>query len=93
VIVPLLYASLAVNVVVFLAFGIDKWKARRRAWRIPEGTLLWLTWATGLVGGWMAISFFRHKTKKRSFRIRMYLASVFNLAWPLLYLGWRGDLS
>lgn len=90
---PILYAVAAVNLLTFLAFGLDKWKARRAARRVPEATLLWLTWATGLVGGWFAVSTFRHKTRKRSFRIRMYLATVFNLAWLLVWLGWRGDLT
>ena len=31
----------------FALMGVDKWKARREAWRIPEGTL----WAFALLGG------------------------------------------
>ena len=29
----------AVNIVAFIMYGIDKEKARRGAWRIPESTL------------------------------------------------------
>ena len=88
-----LYAVLAVNVVTWAAFAIDKWKARRQARRIPEKWLIGLSWATGFVGGWIAMGQFRHKTIKKSFRIRMYLVSIFNLAWVLVWLWWRGDLA
>lgn len=77
---------LAVNVVSFTAFGIDKLQARRQRWRLSEATLLGLAWATGLVGGWLGMSAFRHKTRKRSFVVKMTLVSILNPIWPLLYL-------
>ena len=33
---------IGINVVTFFIYGIDKWKARRGKWRIPEDTLIWL---------------------------------------------------
>ena len=33
---------IGINVLTFLIYGIDKWKARRGKWRIPEDTLIWL---------------------------------------------------
>ena len=42
----------AVNLAAFAAFGIDKWKAVRQRWRIPEATLLGLALAGGALGGW-----------------------------------------
>ena len=42
---------LAVNVIAFLAMGIDKWKAKRDAWRIPENTLMTLVLLGGGIGG------------------------------------------
>ncbi len=33
---------IVVNVVAFLAFGVDKWKSKRDKWRIPEAQLLGL---------------------------------------------------
>lgn len=41
------YYLLAVNILVFVLFGIDKQKARRNLWRIPEKTLL----LSALIGG------------------------------------------
>ena len=36
----LIYCLIGLNVITFLVYGIDKWKARRDRWRIPEATLL-----------------------------------------------------
>ena len=88
-----LIAVAVVNVVTFFAFALDKWKARKGRWRISEAMLIGLSWATGFVGGWLAMRTFRHKTIKVSFRVKMWLATVFNLAWVLVWLGWRGDLG
>ena len=88
-----LIAVAVVNVITFAMFGIDKWKARRDVRRIPEAQLLWLSFATGLFGGWAAMSYFRHKTRKTSFRIKMVLVSVFNVAWLLGWLWYRGTLA
>ena len=32
---------IGINVLTFLIYGIDKWKAIRGKWRIPEDTLIW----------------------------------------------------
>ena len=43
------------NVIIFLIYGIDKSKARRRAWRIPEKNLyLFLAFTCGGFGAWLA---------------------------------------
>lgn len=60
---------LAINVIAFLAMGIDKWKAKRGAWRIPEQTLLSLVLLGGGIGGIAGMYAFRHKTKKPRFFI------------------------
>ena len=88
-----LIAVVVVNIVTFLMFGLDKWKARRDARRIPEAWLLWLSFGTGLVGGWIAMSVFRHKTRKTSFRVKMVLVSLVNVAWLLAWLWHRGVLG
>lgn len=77
---------LAVNVVTFVAFGFDKLQARRQRRRLSEAVLLGLVWATGLAGGWLGMSAFRHKTRKRSFIVKMVVVSVLNLVWLLIYL-------
>ncbi len=54
-----------INIINFIMFGIDKAKAKKNKWRIPESTLLGLSLIGGSLGGIMAMTSFRHKTKKR----------------------------
>lgn len=49
----LVYYLVAVNVVTFIVYGLDKWKARRGRWRIPEAALLWLAVLGGQSGGFV----------------------------------------
>ena len=49
------YYLLAVNILAFVLFGVDKQKARRNKWRIPEKTLILsaviCNWCTGDTAG------------------------------------------
>lgn len=75
----LLYLA-AINLLAFLAFGWDKRAARRGARRVSEARLLWLAALLGAPGAWTGVSVFRHKTVKTSFRIRLVLATLVNVA-------------
>ena len=59
----LLWYLAAVNVVTFTVYGIDKRKARRGTWRVPEKTLFLLPLLGGSVGALLGMKVFRHKTK------------------------------
>ena len=65
----LMYCLLALNVGVWLMYGIDKWKAKSGRWRIPEKVLLLAAFAGGSVGALAGMMMFRHKTKKAKFVI------------------------
>lgn len=60
---------LIINLVSFLSMGIDKWKAKRGAWRIPEQTLISMVLLGGGIGGIIGMYMFRHKTQKPRFYI------------------------
>lgn len=65
---------LLINLTAFLAFGLDKLKAKRkesheRTRRIPEKTLFLLSAVGGSVGALLGMKVWRHKTLHRSFRI------------------------
>ena len=56
-----------INIIGFFAMGIDKWKAKNNAWRIPENTLFVITALGGGIGTIAGMYTFRHKTKKAKF--------------------------
>ena len=60
---------IGINVVTFFIYGIDKWKARRGKWRIPEDTLIWLAIAGGSIGALLGMYLFRHKTQHKKFNL------------------------
>lgn len=54
---------LILSVVAFFAYGLDKRKAIKNKWRIPEKFLLGICLLGGFVGGFAGMQVFRHKTK------------------------------
>ena len=60
---PVITYLAAVNLVTFTVYGVDKAKARRGAWRVPEKTLFLLPLLGGSVGALLGMLVFRHKTK------------------------------
>ena len=71
---------LVVNIVGFFAMGIDKVKAKKKAWRIPEKTLLGFAVAGGGLGVWLGMEIFRHKTKHWYFKYGVPLMFIVELA-------------
>lgn len=65
----ILAALLLVNLAAFAAYGIDKRRAQKDRWRIPESTLLLLAFFGGALGALLGMSVFRHKTKHWKFKI------------------------
>ena len=64
-----LAAWLAMNGFTFCLYGVDKRRAKRGAWRIPEKTLLLCSFAMGSVGALGGIVLFRHKTLHLRFSV------------------------
>lgn len=58
----------ALNLAAFAAFGADKRRARRGAWRVPEKTLFLLALLGGSLGAVCGMCAFRHKTRHWRFR-------------------------
>ena len=56
-----------VNIAGFLSMGIDKHKAKKGQWRIPEKTLFLIAVIGGSIGSMYGMHLFRHKTKHKSF--------------------------
>lgn len=64
----MLYVISLINLITFLAYGLDKLKAVNHWWRIPEWVLLGLAAIGGAVGAYLGMLVFRHKTLKPLFR-------------------------
>lgn len=64
-IVIIAYASYLVllSFITFIAYGVDKSKAKKGKYRTKEKTLLLLSFLGGAFGGYPAMLIFRHKTK------------------------------
>ena len=63
----LIYLAL-INGGTFFLYGIDKWKAKRAKWRIPEATLIWLSVIGGSIGAWLGMKAWHHKTQHGKFK-------------------------
>ena len=70
------YHLVAINIVTFFAYGADKHAAQRGQWRVPEAHLHALEFLGGWIGAFIAQKFFRHKTKKRSYRVMFWLMLI-----------------
>ena len=57
------------NVIAFLIYGLDKLKAKKEMWRIPERVLILLAVVGGSIGALLGMRVFHHKTKKWKFKI------------------------
>ncbi len=88
----LLAALLLVNLLAFALYGIDKLKAKKGAWRIPESTLLLVAFLGGSLGALLGMELFRHKTKHAKFKILVPLFLVLHIALAV-YIFKRGPLS
>lgn len=71
---------IAVNIAAFLLFGIDKRKAIRGEWRVPESTLLFLAFLGGAPGGILGMRIFHHKTKHPKFYVGIPAVFVIEVA-------------
>lgn len=54
---------ITVNLIGFVIMGVDKLKAKKRAWRIPESTLFVVALIGGSLGTTIGMHVFRHKTR------------------------------
>lgn len=67
----LIVYMIIINFVGFLIMGIDKRRAKVKAWRIQEKTLFFIAIIGGSIGSILGMQVFRHKTKHKKFTIGM----------------------
>ena len=77
-----------INLVTFLVFGLDKWKAKRKVKkesvrRVPEKTLFLLAILGGSVGALLGMKVWHHKTLHRSFRFGVPAILILQIVLPV----------
>ena len=75
----LLYYLIVINVVTFLVYGIDKWKAKQGSWRISEATLLILAIIGGSIGALLGMKIWHHKTMHKKFKYGLPLILIIQI--------------
>ena len=75
---------LTINLVAFILFGIDKWKAEKQKWRIPESTLLSFAALGGSIGAWIGMKVWHHKTQHKKFKYGVPAIFILQIA----LVGW-----
>jgi len=75
---------LLLNIYTFIIYGIDKRAALRGSTRVSEFALLSLAVAGGWFGAILAQRVWRHKTSKKSFQVRFWIATIINLIIALI---------
>ena len=76
----------AINLIGFLAMYIDKQKAKKGRWRIPEKTLFSITLLGGGIGTNLGMKLFRHKTKKGRFMLGFPTILVVEIVMIILFI-------
>jgi len=93
----ILVVYLALSVVSFIMYLNDKAAAQRGTSRIPESTLHWVALLGGWPGALLGQQTLRHKSKKMTFRVVLWLTILLNVsAFIWLFNGnhfaWFGRL-
>ncbi|GGX56366.1 hypothetical protein GCM10011309_01400 [Litorimonas cladophorae] len=77
---------LSLNLIAYIAFYVDKKRARQQLSRIPESTLLLIALFGGTIGAITAQHQFRHKTLKQPFKFQLYCIAILQLAFVIMLL-------
>ena len=76
-----------VNFTGFAMMGIDKQKARRDQWRIPERNFFITAFLGGSLGCYLGMQVFHHKTMHKAFTIGMPVILIIQIIIPVILYG------
>ena len=80
------YYLIIINIVTFLVYGIDKWKARKAMWRVREASLFMLAVLGGSIGAWLGMKVWHHKTQHKKFKYGVPLIILAQIALTCILL-------
>lgn len=73
----LVFQLVSINLITFIAYGVDKRAAQNGAWRVPESTLHTLEFLGGWGGALFGQKIFHHKSKKKSYQTFFWMMMLF----------------
>lgn len=76
------------NAAAFLLMLVDKQKAKKKKWRIPEATLMGVAALGGSVGALAGMYAFRHKTKHTKFTVGIPVILILQIALAVFLIGY-----
>lgn len=76
----------SINVLTFVLYGLDKRKAQKAKWRVPESTLLWLAAWGGSIGALLGMILWRHKTQHKKFTLGLPAILLLQVALILTWI-------
>lgn len=71
----------AITLFTFIVYGIDKRRAKKGRWRIPESTLLLLAVIGGSIGAYLGMKVWHHKTRHKKFKYGVPAIIVVQVVW------------
>ena len=74
------------SIVTYILYAVDKKRAEKNKWRIPEATLIGFSLIGGAAGGYLAMHVKRHKTKHWYFHFFNILGLVWQVGLLILCL-------
>lgn len=80
---------IVINIIGFLLMFLDKKKAERGAWRIPEKTLFLATLLGGGIGTISGMYVFRHKTKKLKFTLGLPVILILEIVLVIYLINYN----
>jgi len=81
----LLWFYIIINILTFLIWGFDKWRAQNHQWRISEKMLFTFILLGGAFGAIMGMQAFHHKTRKTQFWVIAIIGCIIHLVILLKY--------
>lgn len=77
---------LTVNALGFVLMTVDKYKAKKNLWRIPESTLITVALIGGSIGSLAGMCMVRHKTKHLKFTVGIPVILVLQITLAIWIL-------
>lgn len=75
-----------INVIAFALYGMDKWRAKTRQWRISEKKLILVAVIGGSIGAMIGMTVFHHKTRKWYFKLGIPVILMIQISFILHFM-------